>query len=84
MPLDPAMDDDTHYRLLRPLEADPERGMQALISALGLVEAERFLVAVSRDRFDYTEWRRTGLARNDHRGNIHGGKQACRVSESGQ
>ena len=37
------------------------KGMQALISALGLVEAERFLAAVSRDRFDYTEWRRTGL-----------------------
>lgn len=36
-------------------------GMQALISTLGLVEAERFLVALSRDRFDYTEWRRTGL-----------------------
>lgn len=36
-------------------------GMQALITALGLVEAERFLVAVSRDKFDYTEWRRTGL-----------------------
>ena len=37
------------------------KGMQALISAHGLVEAERFLVAVSRDKFDYTEWRRTGL-----------------------
>ena len=37
------------------------KGMQALISALGLVEAERFLAAVSRDKFDYTEWRRTGL-----------------------
>ncbi len=36
-------------------------GMQALIAALGLVEAESFLAAVSRDRFDYTEWRRTGL-----------------------
>ncbi len=36
-------------------------GMQALISALGLVEAERFMVAVSRDRFNYTEWRRHGL-----------------------
>lgn len=36
-------------------------GMQALISALGLVEAERFLMAVSRERFDYTEWRRHGL-----------------------
>lgn len=36
-------------------------GMQALINALGLVEAERFMMAVSRDRFNYTEWRRHGL-----------------------
>ena len=37
------------------------QGMQVLISALGLVEAERFMVAISRDRFDYTDWRRHGL-----------------------
>ena len=37
------------------------KGMQALIGALGLVEAERFLAAVSRDKFDYTEWRKIGL-----------------------
>ena len=37
------------------------QGMQALIGALGLIEAERFLIAVSQDKFDYTEWRRTGL-----------------------
>ena len=36
-------------------------GMQALIHALGLVDAERFVAAVSRDRFDYTEWRQRGL-----------------------
>lgn len=36
-------------------------GMRALLSSLGLIEAERFLMAVSRDRFDYTEWRRQGL-----------------------
>lgn len=36
-------------------------GMQALIAALGLVDAEQFLAAVSRDRFNYTEWRRDGL-----------------------
>lgn len=36
-------------------------GMQALIASLGLVEAERFLAAVSRDRLNYTEWRKTGL-----------------------
>jgi hypothetical protein len=37
------------------------KGMQALISALGLVEAERFLAAVSRDKLDYTQWRRANL-----------------------
>lgn len=36
-------------------------GMRALIGTLGLIEAERFLIAVSRDRFDYTEWRRHNL-----------------------
>lgn len=36
-------------------------GMNALIDVLGLVEAERFIASVSRDRFDYTEWRRTQL-----------------------
>lgn len=37
------------------------KGMQALIGALGLVDAERFMAANSRDRFNYTEWRRLGL-----------------------
>jgi len=37
------------------------QGMKALIAALGMIEAERFLIAVSQDKFDYTEWRRTGL-----------------------
>nr|VFJ44799.1 MAG: hypothetical protein BECKDK2373C_GA0170839_100950 [Candidatus Kentron sp. DK] len=41
------------------------QGMQVLIGALGLVEAERFLAAVSRDRFNYTEWRRHGLPQMD-------------------
>ena len=40
-------------------------GMQALIAALGLIEAERFIVALSRDNFDYTQWRRTGLPDTD-------------------
>lgn len=40
-------------------------GMQALIGALGLVEAERFIAALSRDKFDYTQWRRTGLPDTD-------------------
>lgn len=37
------------------------QGMQALIGSLGLVETERFLMAVNQDKFDYTEWRRTNL-----------------------
>ncbi|CRI68153.1 conserved hypothetical protein [Thiocapsa sp. KS1] len=37
------------------------RGMRALIEALGLVEAERFVVSINRERFDYTTWRQKGL-----------------------
>lgn len=37
------------------------KGMQALIGALGLVDAERLMAATSRDRCNYTEWRRLGL-----------------------
>ena len=37
------------------------QGMQALICSLCLIESERFLIAVNQDRFDYTEWRRSGL-----------------------
>lgn len=36
-------------------------GMRALIGSLGLIEAERFLIAVNQDKFNYTEWRRHGL-----------------------
>ena len=38
-----------------------QAGMQALIEALGAIETERFLAALSRDRFDYTAWRQSGL-----------------------
>ena len=37
------------------------QGMQALIGSLGLIETERFLIAVNQDKFNYTAWRRTGL-----------------------
>ena len=32
--------------------------MDALLAALGPVDAERFISMVKRDTFDYTEWRR--------------------------
>jgi hypothetical protein len=34
------------------------RGVEALISNLGLVEAERFIALINREPFDYTKWRR--------------------------
>lgn len=37
--------------------------MDALIAALGEVDAERFISMVSRDKFDYTEWRRDNLCK---------------------
>jgi hypothetical protein len=33
-------------------------GMQALINALGPVDAERFVMLLNRDQLDYTEWRK--------------------------
>ena len=32
--------------------------MNALITTLGAVDAERFISMVKRDTFDYTEWQR--------------------------
>ena len=37
------------------------KGMAALEAALGAVDAERFIASLSRERFDYTEWRRRHL-----------------------
>ena len=34
-----------------------QEGMNALISKLGYVDAERFIVLLSREPFDYTKWR---------------------------
>jgi hypothetical protein len=31
-------------------------GMLALRNALGLVEAEKFILLIKQDHFDYTEW----------------------------
>ncbi len=48
------------------MKADPVirvEAMDALIAALGEVDAERFISMVNRDRFDYTEWRRKNLCK---------------------
>lgn len=35
------------------------RGMECLTEALGVVDAERFISIIIRERFDYTKWQRT-------------------------
>jgi hypothetical protein len=35
------------------------KGMEALITALGEVHAERFITLMMREPFDYTEWQKT-------------------------
>jgi hypothetical protein len=35
-----------------------KEGFQALSKKLDLVEAERFIVLIKRENFDYTEWRK--------------------------
>ena len=35
------------------------KGMEALIAALGEVDAEKFITLIMREPFDYTEWQRT-------------------------
>ena len=34
-----------------------ERGMSVLVKNLGMVEAERFIMLMNREPFDYTKWR---------------------------
>ncbi|MGF7109491.1 hypothetical protein [Treponema pedis] len=34
------------------------RGMECLVESMGVVEAEYFIAAVRRERFDYTKWQR--------------------------
>ena len=36
-----------------------DKGMRCLVEKLGLVEAERFIATMKRERFDYTKWQRT-------------------------
>ena len=33
-------------------------GMEVLVKNLGLVEAERFIMLIQKEPFDYTEWQR--------------------------
>lgn len=35
-----------------------QKGLEALLTALGEVDAERFIILLNRDPFDYTLWQR--------------------------
>ena len=35
------------------------KGMEVLLTALGVVQAERFITLMIREPFDYTKWQRT-------------------------
>ena len=38
-----------------------QEGLNALISCLGYVDAERFIVLMNKEPFDYTKWREVYL-----------------------
>ncbi len=46
---------NVRHHWLRPRRPKPD----FLIQALGTVDAERFVALINRERFDYTEWRKT-------------------------
>ena len=33
-------------------------GFESIFSSLGMVDAERFIMLIKRDKFDYTEWQK--------------------------
>ena len=37
-------------------------GMECLVKTLGIIDAERFISNLLRERFDYTEWRKKYFA----------------------
>ena len=50
---------------MTPVKADTEikiLGFEILSRHLGLVEAERFITLIQREKFDYTQWRQTLFA----------------------
>lgn len=37
------------------------KGMECLTNTLGMVEAERFITLIHLEKFDYTQWRKENL-----------------------
>ena len=41
------------------------RGMDCLVKNMGIVEAESFIAAIQRERFDYTKWHQEYFAQDE-------------------
>ena len=41
------------------------RGMECLVKAMGIIEAESFIAAIQRERFDYTKWHQEYFAQDE-------------------
>ena len=41
------------------------RGMNCLVKNMGIVEAESFIAAIQRERFDYTKWHQEYFAQDE-------------------
>lgn len=57
-----------------------QEGINALISQLGYVDAERFIVLMTSESFDYTKWREQSLDEGLSIRQLS--KEAMRYSES--
>ncbi len=50
------------------------RGMRCLVETMGVVEAEYFIAAVQRERFDYTKWQKEHFDNMDLRTFVNNAK----------
>lgn len=54
------------------------RGMECLVQAMGVVDAEYFIAAVQRERFDYTKWQREYFDKMDLKTFVNNAKTYAR------
>ena len=57
------------------------RGMECLVESMGVVEAEYFIAAVRRERFDYTKWQREYFDKMDLRTFVNKAKTYSQTME---
>ena len=57
------------------------RGMECLVESLGIVDAEYFIAAVRRERFDYTKWQREYFDKMDLKTFVNNAKSHAQSME---